>query len=176
MRISWRMGLVWLAFVTATCGPWVPSYLAPAPSQPARAAIETTSPDKPREAATLAALAQTTARPLFNASRRPSPPPAVKPAIAPVKPQPTHLVGYRLTGIVRSSSQRLILLTEGKSGRVVKLHEGDRVDGWLLISIGTDHVRLSRGGHVIDLLNPSGEASKPSGRNTRWLPSAGGRR
>jgi hypothetical protein len=176
MRISWRMGLVWLALVTATGVPWVPSRSTPAPSEPARAAIETASPDQPLETVTLAALSQTTTRPLFNASRRPSPPPTVKPAMAPVKPKATHLVGYRLTGIVRSSSQRMILLTEEKSGRVVKLHEGDQVDGWLLVSIGTDHVRLSRAGHEIDLLNPRGEVSGPSGRNTRWLPSAGGRR
>jgi hypothetical protein len=134
------------------------------------------APPQPTRTIALADLPETTGRPLFTASRRPPLPPAVKPAQTKAKPKPTRLVGYRLTGIVRSSSQRMILLTQEKSGHVVELHEGEQVDGWRLNSIEADHVRLSRDGHEIDLLNLNAKAVGTSGRETRWLPSTGGRR
>ncbi|MDA0342503.1 MAG: hypothetical protein O3B74_13000, partial [Proteobacteria bacterium] len=78
--------------------------------------------------------------------------------------------------IVRSSVKRMILLTEEKSGRVVELHEGEQVDGWRLTAVGTDHVRLTRDGREIDLLNPKADKATLNGRNTHWLPSVGERR
>ena len=175
MRISWRGILIWVALAAAIVAPWAEPILPPGLAAPAPVKAKPRL-DRPLEMVALGDLTETTARPLFTASRRPPPPPTAKPALAPTKPKPTRLVGYRLTGIVRSSRQRMILLTEEKSGRVVELHEGEQVDGWRLTSIGTDHVRLSRDGHDIDLLDLNAKAPASSGRNTRWLPSAGGRR
>ena len=175
MRISRRSLFVWLALASAIAAPWV---LPVQPREHAAPVPVVAKPALPRpsEPVALADLPETAARPLFAASRRPPLPPAKKPLRVTPRPKSTHLVGYRLTGIVRSSSQRMILLTEEKSGRVVELHEGEQVDGWRLTSIGTNHVRLSRDGHEIDLLDLNTEPAGSPGRDTRWLPSAGERR
>jgi hypothetical protein len=174
MRISWRGFLIWVALAAAIIAPWAAPLPDPSPSGPAPVTSRP-PPDPNFESKALTALPETTARPLFTATRRP-PPPARNPVQTSARPKPTRLVGYRLTGIVRSSTQRMILLTEEKSGRVVELHEGEQVDGWRLTTIGPDHARLSRDGHQIDLLEANAKAPGISGRDTRWLPSAGGRR
>lgn len=175
MRISRGRILVWVALAAAILAAWAAPVSDPSPS--GSAPVSARPPPVPAlELKALTQFPDTTARPLFNASRRPSPPSAPGPAPTLASPKPTRLVGYRLTGIVRSSTQRMILLTEEKSGRVVELHEGEQVDGWRLTSIGTDHARLSRDGHQIDLFEANAKTPGTLGRDTRWLPSGGGRR
>lgn len=174
MRIRWRALLVSGVLAVSIALPWLRSDEAPRPivaPDPGPGPTAFTAPPMPP----LASLTETAARPLFSASRRP-PAPATQAKPAPVAAKPTRLVGYRLTGIVRSSSHRLILLTEEKSGRVVELREGDLVDGWRLISIGAEQIRLTRDGIEIDLLQLGPTAPVTRGRNTRWLPSSGDQR
>ena len=176
MRIKGRVLLIWVTLVAAIAAPWIGDEQAspPSPSDPSGTAPEPAL-NAARTIPALATLGETTARPLFTATRRPpAPETAAKPV--PNKTRPARLVGYRLTGIVRSSSHRLILLTEEKSGRVVELREGDKVDGWRLISIGTDNIRLSRDGIEIDLLEAGAPPPVTRGRDTRWLPSGGDER
>lgn len=171
MRIRWRIAFFWMVLAGLAAFPWVFPRAVPKATQPSPVAAKPAAVN-PWVIPDLAVLSATTSRPLFSASRRPAPPIAkVKAAAEP--PKARRLVGYRLTGIVRSSTQRLILLTEEKSGRVVEVHEGEKVDGWSLMSIDAEHVRLSRDGHEIDLLDPSAGKAKQTGRNTRWLPSTG---
>jgi hypothetical protein len=176
MRISWRLSLVWAMLAAAIAVPWADGVAPPPPAGPAPQGSETPAP-APTALPGPDEMTETTARPLFTASRRPAPAPAAPgPAASSAPRKPTRLVGYRLTGIVRSSSQRMILLTEEKSGRVLELHEGDEVDGWRLMSIEGDHARLSRDGLEIDFPEQNTGASGVGGRNTRWLPSGGERR
>jgi hypothetical protein len=174
MRIRWRIGFVWVVLAGLAALPWAFPRAVPKATPPSSLAAELATIN-PWVIPDLAVLSETTSRPLFIASRRPAP------LIAKVKasaepPRPRRLVGYRLTGIVRSSTQRLILLTEEKSGRVVEVHEGEKVDGWSLMSIDAEHVRLSRDGHEIDLLAPGAAKARRTGRNTRWLPNTGTRK
>jgi hypothetical protein len=175
MRISWRVFGLWIVLSAAIIAPWSFPISAPPPSTPTLAAPN--SPvDQVSPFPTLATLPETTRRPLFIASRRTAPPASAKMTQDSPPAKPARLVGYRLTGIVRSSTQHMILLAEEKSGRVVELREGEQVDGWRLTSIGTNHVKLSRDGHEIDLLNLNAKTPSIMGRDTRWLPSAGDRR
>ncbi len=124
------------------------------------------------------AFPEMVARPLFHPSRRP-PADAVPEKIEP----PSTLVGYRLTGIVRSAAKRMILLQEVASGRVVELGEGESLDGWTVTRIGEDGVFLRSGDREIDLSRGSDEARRgspdqttggpPTQRRTKWLPSGG---
>jgi len=178
MRIKGRILLVWTLLAVAIAAPWIGNegegpLTRPASPSPNTAlnSVPVAAPEIPP----LAALSETTARPLFASSRRP-PVPETAAKSAPAKTRPARLVGYRLTGIVRSSSHRLILLTEEKSGRVVELREGEQVDGWRLTSIGTDNIRLARDGIEFNLLEAGAPAAVPRGRDTRWLPSGGDKR
>jgi hypothetical protein len=182
MRIKGRVVLIWVILAAAIAAPWIgeeripptsPLISSPASAPPAaNAEPESPAPNVKPVIPALSSLNETIARPLFSATRRP-PAPETAPKPAPAKTRPARLVGYRLTGIVRSSSHRLILLTEEKSGRVVELREGEQVDGWRLTSIGTDNIRLSRDGIEFNLLEAAAPPPVTRGRDTRWLPSGG---
>lgn len=178
MRINQRLLPVWALLVVAIAAPWIGGEEegpAPGPASPSPGAAPNPAPIAAPAIPALSALNETTARPLFTVSRRPpAPETAAKPALE--KARPARLVGYRLTGIVRSSSQRLILLTEEKSGRVVELREGEQVDGWRLTSIEADNIRLARDGIEFNLLEAGAPATVTRGRDTRWLPSGGDKR
>lgn len=174
MRISRRLIVVWVFLAGAAALPWFVSGPPPNPTDEAPIIAEAPTPPA-NEVPALAEMTETTSRPLFSASRRP-PPPETATAERQPAPKPSRLVGYRLTGIVRSSSRRMILLTEEKSGRVVELHEGDEVDGWRLTSIEGDHARLTRDGLEIALPDRNTVSPEANGLNTRWLPSGGERR
>ena len=124
------------------------------------------------------AFAEMVARPLFHPSRRP-PAKVVPQKIEP----PSTLVGYRLTGIVRSAAKRMILLQEVASGRVVELGE-ESLDGWTVTRIGEDGVFLRSGTREINLSRGPDDTTGPSNagtppgapptqRRTKWLPSGG---
>ena len=119
----------------------------------------------------LAALSETRTRPLFFASRRPPAAAVAMPATA--EPPPARLDRYRLTGIVRSSAKLMILLQESATGRVVELHEGERIEGWTVTRIEENLARLVSGGREIVLSQDPASAQAPTagGRATRWLPS-----
>lgn len=178
MRIKGSVILIWAFLAAMIALPWIgeesipPTSPSPATGVPPASPISRTSTASTITA--LATLSETTARPLFTATRRP-PTPEVAPKPKPVEARPARLVGYRLTGIVRSSSHRLILLTEEKSGRVVELREGEQVDGWRLTLIGTDNIQLSRDGIEFNLLEADAPAPVKRGRDTQWLPSGGGK-
>ena len=168
MAVARRTGL-WILLLVISAWPWLANPLLPKEMEttgPTGLSVPEPLPSFPD----LAALEETIKRPLFTASRRPPP---AQPTTKPL-PSPTRLAGYRVTGIVRSSAKRMILLTEERTGRIVELHEGDKVDGWTLTSIGNASASFARDGHKFNLLEPGAtKIGAPSTRNTRWLPSTG---
>ncbi|MBM85673.1 MAG: hypothetical protein CMM47_06590 [Rhodospirillaceae bacterium] len=164
-----RWACLWTILLATSAWPWLADPLEPKVMD-AIAPPGVWKPEPSPNFPDLATFTETIKRPLFSAGRRvPSAQSEPKPL-----PSPTRLAGYRVTGIVRSSTKRMILLTEERTGRIMELYEGDKVDGWTLISIGSSSVSFTRDGRVFDLSEPGAkENSAPSTRNTRWLPSHG---
>jgi len=95
------------------------------------------------------AMSALTARPLYNASRRPSPPEpvaSVAAAPAPVAPPPAPATQLTLIGIVRSPTASVALIKIGNSPATLRLTEGATVDRWTIRRIGADRVTLESGG------------------------------
>lgn len=117
--------------------PWLPSR-APAQASAAAAAADATA--KLASLAPFADFAETSARPLFAATRRPAPGAA--------------LLGvdgrYRLIGLVIAGAARHALIAPVAGGRALELGEGEAVEGWTVTRIERDRVVLS---------SPAGEAT-----------------
>ena len=85
-------------------------------------------------------FSETVARPLFLPSRRPLAPADDAPAEAGVV---RNL--FTLMGVIISTDERMALVKRRKSGEILRLIEGQRVDGWLVEAIMPDRVTLSQG-------------------------------
>ena len=97
-------------------------------------------------------------RPLFSSTRRPPPPPpqpssatatggaATKPSV----PEPPPM-NFTLVGIVRDRTSSLALLQPTNGKRVMSLRAGQALDGWMLVSIGTDSASFRSGAAVREL-------------------------
>ena len=95
-------------------------------------------------------------RPLFSPTRRPPPPPpssatatggaATKPSV----PEPPPM-NFTLVGIVRDRTSSLALLQPTNGKRVMSLRAGQALDGWMLVSIGTDSASFRSGAAVREL-------------------------
>ena len=118
--------------------PWLPIR---APAEPART-VTPAEDSAPRLAslAPFATFAETSERPLFSATRRPSPAAA--------------MIGigsrYRLQGLVIAGAARHALIAPIAGGRALELGEGETVEGWTVTRIERDRVVLS---------SPAGEAT-----------------
>ncbi|MGH1482976.1 MAG: hypothetical protein ACRBM6_30415 [Geminicoccales bacterium] len=84
-------------------------------------------------------------RPLFSASRRPFSPAEGKPA-ARSEPE-VETLDLTLTGILLAGEDKVALLAHPKQG-LLRLRQGQKVDGWRVDQINGDEVRLKRGGKV----------------------------
>ena len=84
-------------------------------------------------------------RPLFSASRRPFSPPEEKPA-AKAEPKAEPLA-FTLAGTLLSGESRVALLAHPTDG-LLRLRQGQEVDGWRVDEIREDEVRLRRGPEV----------------------------
>ena len=88
-------------------------------------------------------------RPLFDSSRRPPPPVAVKPTPAPPKPvqAPFPADKYQLVGIMHhpgSPPQALVRTSSGEPG--LWIAEGSMVGDWRVEQVGEDRVSFSSNG------------------------------
>jgi general secretion pathway protein N len=134
----------------------VPRPSAPGPSTSRRPAAADPSGQRqhPLAALRLDELAETTARPLFEPTRRPpSPPPRVappppKPQVAaplPVAPPPS----YRLVGVVADPSRPVAVLTGGAGRKPHRVQVGDVVDGWQVMRIAPTEVAIENNGREV---------------------------
>jgi len=107
-------------------------------------------------------------RPLFSPTRRPPPPPpppssataagggATKPSV----PEPPPM-NFTLVGIVRDLTSSLALLQPTNGKRVMSLRAGQALDGWMLVSIGTDSASFRNGAAVRELVLDFRRAAPP---------------
>jgi type II secretory pathway component PulC len=135
---------------------------APAPVDVDLATVSALSPD---------ALDDIMARPLFAASRRPFEPTVDEQPVAVSAPdQPLSL---QLVGTMLSPSSSMVLLKHPSKG-LLRLRQGQVVEGWKIGEIGNNRVELRRAGEVeqlrlrTDLLPPGRD-----GRNTGNAPRPG---
>ncbi len=109
--------------------PVLPEPQAPAPSPP------------PFAMAPLEDFSETVERPLFLPSRRP--------LVAEGTPQQTGRGVERdlftLMGVIIAPDERMAIVERRKTGEVLRLVEGQQVDGWLVDAILPDRMRLTYG-------------------------------
>ncbi|HBF97972.1 MAG TPA: hypothetical protein DDW95_05440 [Alphaproteobacteria bacterium] len=87
---------------------------------------------------------QTVSRPLFVASRRPS-----STLNAPVTAQPGQkllLERYPVVGVVVAGERRIVLIRTGQSDKVVRLQQGEMLDGWSITEIAHGRIVLEKAG------------------------------
>jgi hypothetical protein len=116
-----------------------------------------------------AEYAETTSRPLFTPTRRPAPAQAVAASGgAMVKGQ------FILTGVTIVGENRIALLREKSSGRVVRVEQGKEVNGITVAQIEPERITLSQGGdqEVVGML--VSKAAAVPGMPTAPAPSAAG--
>lgn len=129
----------------------------------------------PARLAPLEALTDTTARPLFAATRRPPPPePVAEPAPAPMietvpepATPPVERTEFVLVGIVQQPDGPFVLLKPKAGGPVVTARQGEDAGGWHVETIAPTAVRLT---------SPDGDtkhvlfAPRPAAGNSGSLP------
>ncbi len=115
------------------------------------------NPSKPGEnKVAIADLAQTLARPLFNANRRPRTPEAAiaKAPEPPAPPQATpppaqlHLIGMMRNG---SSKARALIRVEN-APTATWIDVGSEIAGWRLSEVNADHVVIEGSGQRVQLV------------------------
>ncbi len=106
-----------------------PEKIAPTPER----AVPRTTPIK--------AFAETLARPLFHASRKPAPKLATVSPEAAAADSPT----LKLVGVVIGPEGRSALIRISTSAELVEVSVGERIDGWRLETIESDRIMLKSG-------------------------------
>ncbi len=111
-----------------------------APTPSAAAVVDT--PEALTELPPIDSFAETVARPLFMATRRPPEPEEVEVVVEPVASIERNL--FNLLGVVISEDERVALVTRRRGGDFLRLVVGQHIDGWLVVAIKPDSMTLSR--------------------------------
>lgn len=139
--------------------------VVPGPAPPKPAALP-----PPQPAFTLQPLddfSETLARPLFLPSRRP---------LAPGEDAPQQAGAMRnlftLMGVIISDEERMALVKRRKTGEVLRLIEGQQVDGWQVEAIMPDRVTLRHDEEteeveLKDAVRPQRRKGRPADRRAR---------
>jgi general secretion pathway protein N len=134
-------------------------------ARPAQAASQPIPRGNPLWSVPLSALTVTQERPIFSAMRRP-PPRAV--AAAPVEethPQPPRPVDapppLMLVGAVVGEGDAIAILVSRTDQKIVRLRQGESLDGWSLASVQPREVTLKQGdrSEVLALQRPDGSSA-----------------
>jgi type II secretory pathway component PulC len=86
------------------------------------------------------AYAEVLTRPLFSPTRRP-----------PVVVGPGNLSEFKLTGTIMSAQGGYALLVQRSRPKIERIVQGQTFQGWLVKSIGSDHVILERDGNLAEI-------------------------
>lgn len=108
-----------------------------------------------------ASFKQMAARPLFTASRRPqrAPKPVIRIKPAPRQaPMPSR--DLLLLGIAMGAGEKLALIKTANPRAVVNVAEGQWINGWKVVKIFADGVRLKASRHILQLAFPK-NSGKP---------------
>ena len=119
---------------------------------------------------------QTVERPVFMESRRPAPP---APAGPPPKSEPPPPISLKLMGVLATPEGQMVLIADAK-GKYRRLKPKETLEGWEIVEIMGDRVRLQQGGIEEDLLlvkkhpkgtNPTAQGT-PAANHTAQQPQA----
>lgn len=131
-----RVALAGLLVAAALAWPWALPLSETAASKPAPAtATHTVTSHLPP----LAEFSATRQRPLFTATRRPTPDADPNAATGLI------LGHYRLHGVVMAGARRFVLLTPVGGGEMLQLGEGSKLDHWTVESVAPDRMTLRDG-------------------------------
>ncbi|MEQ9640282.1 MAG: hypothetical protein RIM84_09685 [Alphaproteobacteria bacterium] len=100
----------------------------------------------------LASFDETTARPLFLATRSQTPAEA-----GPATGNKDLILGrYAFVGAVAAPGRSVLLLAPAAGGPTLRVREGEALDGWKVLEIGADYLRLARDGEetTVPLVKP----------------------
>ena len=95
-------------------------------------------------------------RPIFSPSRRP-------PAIEALEAPPDSDVTFTLKGIMIDEDVRIALFRAKSNKKILRLREGDKIEGWTLVRIERDSVSLARGA-IEKVLEPTYDQSRQKER------------
>jgi len=103
--------------------------------------------------------AETGNRPLFIPTRRPAPS-----AVAPAAATAMAKGQFTLTGVTIAGPLKIALLREKSSGRVIRVEEGNDVNGIKVAQVDAEQVKLTQGGdhEVVQLLVTKGGPATPT--------------
>ena len=132
-----------------------------APTPPAAAVAD--APEALTELPPIDSFAETVARPLFMATRRPPEPEEIEVEAEPAAGAQRNL--FNLLGVVISEDERVALVTRRRGGDFLRLVVGQRVDGWLVVAIEPDTMTLSQG-DATEVLKLT-DATRPKRRKKR---------
>jgi hypothetical protein len=137
--LSALLGLLCVAFGALAIWPWLPGGIEAPARQPPPAAIAGPIAEAELALPPLESLRATVERPLFVATR--------SPARAAVETGTDLVLGrYRLTGVMIARERTTVLLRPIGGGKVIRLVQGQELDGWKVVSITADHIVLAGGG------------------------------
>ncbi len=131
---------------------------------PTAAAVVVAS-EAPDDRPPIDAFAETAARPLFMATRRPPEPEEEEVETEPVAGARLNL--FSLLGVVISADERVALVTRRRGGEFLRLVVGQSVDGWLVVTIEPDSMTLSRG-DTTEVLKLT-DAARPKRKTRRTI-------
>lgn len=137
-----------------------------APTPPAAAVVDT--PEALTELPPIDVFSETVARPLFMATRRPPEPEEVEAVLEPVAGVERNL--FNLLGVVISEDERVALVTRRRGGDFLRLVVGQRIDGWLVVTIKPDSMTLSRDDETEVLKLTDATRPKRKKRRTKKQP------
>ncbi|MCI0600176.1 MAG: general secretion pathway protein GspN [Beijerinckiaceae bacterium] len=102
-------------------------------------------------------LTVTRERPLFRASRRPPAPPAAPEPEAPPPPPPSEPERPLLTlvGTVTGAPQNVAVVQDQTAKSLLRLHVGEAVSGWILLSIDARRVAVEKNGETVTMALPA---------------------
>lgn len=131
--------LLCATFVALAAWPWLPLDAAgPAPAIRPPGAVGVVA-EAELAMPPLDSFRATVERPLFVATRSPARP--VEAA------GPDLILGrYRLTGVMIASERTTVLLRPATGGKVIRLEQGQELDGWKVVTITPDHIVLTTAG------------------------------
>ncbi len=137
-----------------------------APTPPAAAVVDT--PEALTELPPIDVFSETVARPLFMATRRPPEPEEIEVVVEPVAGVERNL--FNLLGVVISEDERVALVTRRRGGDFLRLVVGQRIDGWLVVTIKPDSMTLSRDDETEVLKLTDAPRPKRKKRRTKKQP------
>ena len=155
MFAKWVGPLFWLAMGAAAVGAlymeWRHPPRLPTPIVADAPPAVTVPPPKPFEPQPLVHYAEIVERPVFIDARRPEEAEPPEPPAAP-PPEPDHPLDLIGVLLVPGAAAALLRPTEPKNAPVLRIAQGETVNGWQLQSVSADRVVLRKGSQIRELV------------------------